>query len=154
MRVRINLTELPVQEPMQPLEPITVKAAISNGDGTSGWLPDELVFEIDSGSDVVCIPLPILKRLFGDDVRFEEATTMETADGSKSDVQMTKISLRFKTGNGEIVTLHDVETAVPEDGSLLLGRNVLNVFKVTLVQNKIQSMLLNPKMATWIGLGD
>ena len=152
MRVRINNTELPVQT-TEELEPITIKAAISDGDGLSGWV-GEIDMEIDSGADCTMIPLPILKKLLGDNLRLEEPATMETADGAQSQVAMTKISLRIKTANGEVVTLHQVDCSVPNDGSVLLGRNVLQVFRVVLVQNRLQSMVLSPKAASYLGLGD
>lgn len=152
MRVRINSVELPI-ETTEDLAPITIKAAISDGDGLSGWA-GEIDMEIDSGADCTVIPVPILKKLLGENFRLEEATTMETADGAQSQTNMAKISLRIKTANGEVVTLHQVDCAVPNDGSALLGRNVLQVFRVVLVQNKLQSMVLSPKAASYLGLGD
>ena len=141
MRVKINQTELPI-ETTENLEPITIKAAISDGDGVSGWV-GEIDMEIDSGADCTVIPLPILKKLLGNNLHLEEPATMETADGAQSQVAMTKISLRIKTGNGEVVTINQVDCSVPNDGSVLLGRNVLQVFRVVLVQNKLQSMVLS-----------
>jgi hypothetical protein len=153
MRVKINQTELPI-ETTEDLAPITIRAAVSDGDGVSGWGEGEILMEIDSGADCTVIPLPILKKLLGENLRLEEAATMQTADGAKSQVAMTKISLRIKTGNGEVVTINQVDCSVPNDGSVLLGRNVLQVFRVVLVQNKLQSMVLSPKAASYLGLGD
>jgi len=153
MRVKINNTELPVHA-SEELDPITIKAAVSDAECASGWGTGEIDMEIDSGADCTTIPLPVLKKLLGENLRLEDAATMETADGAQEQVSMTKISLRIKTANGEVVTLHDVDCAVPNDGVVLLGRNVLQVFKIVLVQNKIQVMILNPKIASWLGLDD
>jgi hypothetical protein len=150
MRIKINNTELPV-DAAEELEPITIRAAISDGECKTGWA-GEIILEVDSGADIVTIPLPILKKLLGNSLRFDDLASMETADGTQSQVGIAKISLRIKTENGEVVTLHDVDCAVTQDGSALLGRNVLQVFKVVLVQNKIQSMILSPKTASWFGL--
>ncbi len=153
MRVKINNTELPV-DTTEDLEPIIINAAISDGDCTSGWGAVEIPMEVDSGADCTSIPLPILKKLLGENLRLEEGAIMETADGGQSQVAMTKISLRIKTANGEVVTLNQVDCTAPLDGSILLGRNVLQVFRIVLVQNKLQSMILNPKTASYLGLGD
>ena len=153
MIVKINGTQLPV-ETSGDLEPITIKAAISNGNGTSGWA-GEFEIELDSGADCSIISLPVLKKLLGENLKFnDEPHTLETADGVESSVRMTKISLRIKTDNGEVVTLLGVNCVVPDGGSALLGRDVLALFRITLVQNKIQEMILAPKARTWLALAD
>ncbi len=152
MIVKCNSVQLPV-DTTENLEPITVRAAVSDANASPGWL-GELDFEIDSGSDCVSIPLPILTKLLGDYLKLEDTASMQTADGAQSQVAMTKISLRIKTENGEIVALHEVECTVPQDGSILMGRNVLNLFKVVLVQGEIRSMTLAPKIISWLGLND
>ena len=152
MIVKCNNVQLPVNS-TQDLEPISIKAAVSDSNTSRGWL-GELNFEIDSGSDCVSIPLPILTELLGDYLKIEETASMVTADGAQSQVAMTKISLRIKTDNGEVICLQDVECAVPKSGTPLLGRNVLNLFKVTLVQGKLQSMYLSPKIASYLGVLD
>lgn len=152
MIVKINSVQLPV-DTSQDLEPINIEAAISDSSGLLGWL-GEIAFEIDSGSDIVSIPRPILVKLFGDKLKLEEPATMQTADGAQATIGMTKVSLRIKTANGEVISLYDVDCAMPEDGNPLLGRSVLNLFKITLVQGKLQSMYLSPKIASYLGILD
>ncbi len=64
------------------------------------------------------------------------------ADESSSQAWNVKISLRLKTANNELIVLHEVDVLIVLDGEcILLGSNILSVFKKTVTQNKLMELI-------------
>jgi hypothetical protein len=149
MFIIINGVKIPFQED-KDLEPIFINAAVAEN-CNSRWL-GEISFELDEGADTLTIPLDVLKQLGISPKANSEPVIAEMADGTETKELQMKLSLRIVATNGEIITLHEVLCICPPAGTCLMGRNVLQVFRKTVTQNKLQEFILNPKTRTYLGL--
>lgn len=149
MFIIVNGINMPFEEDRN-LEPIYIDAAVAEG-STSRWL-GTIQFQIDEGADILSIPLDVLKQLGIFPRPDSEQITAQMANGTESTEVQMKLSLRIETTNGEVISLHEVPCSCPPTGFCLLGRNVLQVFRKTVAQNKLQELVINPKTRTWLGL--
>ncbi len=119
---------------------IVIQAAIAPG-GTGQWI-NTLEMELDTGADIVSIPLPILKKIGLADKLFSEDNILsENADGSESKAPIVKIDLRIPTTSGQYITFFGVLCMVPPDGSVsLLGRSILSHLTIMLNSGQITHM--------------
>ena len=136
-------TEYLIDDAILP-EPIIVKVAIAPG-STSRWI-GTLEMEMDTGSDIVSIPLPIIKEMeLAGEFIVEDNVISENADGSESTAPIIMIDLRIPTTGGQHVSFYGVKCVIPAEGSTpLLGRSILSQLSIMLKGGQITHMEYNP----------
>ena len=142
-------TDFPIEDLPETMPP-SIVAVVSNSQKVSG----RISLVVDTGADLTAIPLPIWLKLFGEPPSTKANVIAENSVGADTKVIVAEISLRIETTDHEIITLSRVKCIVPQDGTPVLGRNVLQCFRLILSRNEILEVRFSSKAKTWLDLED